>query len=37
MIDFFAWGEVGLVLAVILFTGLPALALYQARTFVKKI
>jgi hypothetical protein len=37
MIDFFAWGEAGLVLAVILFVGLPALALYQARTFVKKI
>lgn len=37
MIEFFAWGETGLVLAVILFVGLPALALYHARTFVKKI
>lgn len=37
MIDFFAWGETGVVLAVILFVGLPALALYHARTFVKKI
>jgi hypothetical protein len=37
MIDFFAWGETGLVLAIILFVGLPGLALYHARTFVKKI
>jgi hypothetical protein len=37
MIEFFAWGEVGLIIAVILFIGLPALALYHARTFVKKL
>ncbi len=37
MTDFFAWGEVGVVIAVILFIGLPALALYQARTFVRKL
>lgn len=37
MIEFFAWGEAGLILAVILLIGLPALALYQARTFVKRL
>ncbi len=37
MIEFFAWGETGAVLAVILLIGLPALALYHARTFVKKL
>lgn len=37
MIEFFAWGEAGLILAVILFVGLPALALYHARTFVKRL
>lgn len=32
------WGyAAGPVLAVILFIGLPMLALYQARTFVKKL
>lgn len=36
MMDFFAYAF-GPVLAVILFVGLPALALYQARTFVKKL
>lgn len=37
MIDFFALGVTGLVIAVVLFVGLPALALYHARTFVKKL
>lgn len=37
MTDFFAWGTTGVILAVILFIGLPALALYHARTFVKKL
>lgn len=37
MIEFFAWGQTGLILAVILFIGLPALALVQARTFVKQL
>lgn len=37
MIEFFAWGETGLILAIILFVGLPALALYHARTFVKRL
>lgn len=37
MIEFFAWGQTGLILAVILFVGLPALALYHARTFVKRL
>lgn len=37
MIEFFAWGWPGLILAVVLFLGLPALALYHARTFVKKL
>lgn len=37
MTGFFAWGVVGVVIAVILFIGLPALALYHARTFVKKL
>lgn len=36
MKDFFAYGF-GPYLAVILLVGLPALALYQARTFVKKL
>lgn len=36
MMDFFAYGF-GPVLAVILMVGLPVLALYQARTFVKKL
>jgi hypothetical protein len=35
--EFFALGETGVVLAVILFIGLPLLALYHARTFVKKL
>jgi hypothetical protein len=37
VIEFFAWGKAGLVLAVILFVVLPALALYHARTFVKRL
>jgi hypothetical protein len=37
VIEFFSWGETGLILAVILFVGLPALALYHARTFVKRL
>ncbi len=37
MIEFFAWGEAGLILAVVLLIGLPALALYHARTFVKRL
>lgn len=37
MIEFFAWHVTGLVIAVILLVGLPALALYHARTFVKKL
>jgi hypothetical protein len=37
MIEFFAWGRAGLILAVVLFLGLPALALYHARTFVRKL
>lgn len=37
MTEFFAWGQAGLIIAVILFIGLPALALYHARTFVKKL
>ena len=36
MSEFFAYGF-GPVLAVILLVGLPALALYNARTFVKKL
>lgn len=36
MTDFFAY-DAGPVLAVILFIGLPMLALYHARTFVKKL
>jgi hypothetical protein len=35
--EFFAWGTTGLIIAVILLVGLPALALYHARTFVKKL
>ncbi len=37
MIEFFAWGVPGLVVAIIVCVGLPLLALYHARTFVKKI
>ncbi len=37
MTEFFAWGEAGVILAIILLVGLPALALYHARTFVKKL
>ena len=37
MTEFFAWGTTGLVIAVILFIGLPLGALYHARTFVKKL
>lgn len=37
MIDFFAWGLPGLIIATVLCIGLPLLCLYQARTFVKKI
>ncbi len=37
MTEFFAWGTTGVVIATILFIGLPLLALYHARTFVKKI
>lgn len=36
MSEFFAYSA-GPYLAVILFIGLPALALYSARTFVKKL
>lgn len=36
MSEFFAF-DGGAVVAVILFIGLPALALYHARTFVKKL
>jgi hypothetical protein len=36
MNDFFAYGA-GPVLMVVLMIGLPLLALYQARTFVKKL
>jgi hypothetical protein len=36
MSEFFAYSA-GPVLMTILFIGLPALALYQARTFVKKL
>jgi len=36
MSDFYAYSA-GPILAVILFVGLPALALYHARTFVKKL
>lgn len=37
MTEFFAWGTAGVVIAVVLLVGLPALALYHARTFVKKL
>ncbi len=37
MTEFFAGGTTGVVIATILFTVLPALALYHARTFVKKL
>lgn len=36
MTEFFAY-DAGPTLAVILFIGLPLVALYQARTFVKKL
>jgi hypothetical protein len=35
--EFFAWGTTGLIIAVVLLVGLPTLALYHARTFVKKL
>lgn len=37
MTDFFAWGATGVTIAVVLFVGLPMVALYHARTFVKKL
>ncbi|VDC27092.1 hypothetical protein XINFAN_01770 [Pseudogemmobacter humi] len=37
MIAFFAWGTTGVVVATIVCTGLPLLALYHARTFVTRI
>jgi hypothetical protein len=37
VIEFFAGGETGLILAVVLFVGLPVLSLYYARTFVKRL
>lgn len=37
MTAFFAWGATGVVVATILFIALPLAALYQARTFVRKL
>jgi hypothetical protein len=37
MTQFFAWGQTGLIIAVILFVTLPAIALYFARIFVTRL